>query len=723
MVKKIVISLVSISLICSGYLFSQNNGKISGSVKDIDTDEPLVSANVMIKGTYIGASTDTKGYFYIKKVPAGTCEVIVSIIGYRTETRSGIEVIEGATTEVNFEMKSEPIKMDKVTVTATRGNNLVTDVPVSTWIITDADLRRGTSQNIGEALQSAGGVYIKNYGDIAAQKTISIRGSTDSQVLVLLDGQRLNNSQNSTVDFSWIPVDDVQKIEIVKGGHSAVYGTNAVGGVVNIITKSPIHGQKFSSSIRSSIGPQATRIYSVNGSQEIGKLSYYISLKQVKGDGDYKFKDNLGVEKRLENNDLKSDNMFFKLNYNLFKNLNITLSTQHNEIKKGLPGSISYPNPNGRMNETINLHNLSFDGNILTRLHLRANAYYHRTDDRIDNPDPWTPFSRHKNQASGFELQNRYILNKTIALTYGYDYRHDKVSSTEVHGQERNTHGLYLQAESESRINYLPLINKISFIPAVRYDSYSDIGNEISPKLGLALSRIGSLTTSFRGNIGKSFRSPTFNDLYWPEDFWSAGNPDLKPEAGINYDAGTILEYTTDNFSTNLEFTYFTSNLEDLIIWAPRSDGKWTPQNVDESKTRGAETKIEFNLFDPLINFNVAHTYMLAKNNSDDSPDKGKFLIYRPKHKFDVGLGFEYHLLQLSLMYRYVDKSFTTSDNKESTPAYHVFDVSASAIPSIFGIEVLAKFDILNIFDKRFFVIDDYPMPGRQVRFTLGLQY
>ncbi len=330
-------------------LYAETEGEICGYVKAMNTGESLICANVVIEGTYLGAATDTRGFYCITKVPAGTFDVSATIVGYRSETKKRIIVSTGGRTEVHFELIEEPIKMDKVTITATRGYNLVTDVPVSTSIISSAELQQRTAQNVGEALESTGGVYIKSYGDVSAMKTISIRGSTDSQVLVLVDGQRLNNSQNSSVDFNTIPVELVEKIEVVKGGHSALYGANAVGGVVNIITKSAVHGKKFSGDLKTSFGSQGTQIYSVNGSQELGKFGYFLTFKHLQSDGNYTYEDAAGTEQELKNNDSQADHLFLKLNYNYMDNTSFSFSTQINRIEKGIHGTLSYPSLNRRM--------------------------------------------------------------------------------------------------------------------------------------------------------------------------------------------------------------------------------------------------------------------------------------------------------------------------------------------------------------------------------------
>jgi len=726
MSKRIAVVAIVLSFFLINTSFGQQKGTVSGFIKDSHTGTPLICANITIKGTFLGAASDIRGIYFIKNVPEGTHTVTVSILGYATESKDGIIVTGGQTTKVDFELKNQPIEMGKVTVTATRGNYLVTEVPVSTAIITNADFERTAAQTVGEVLESAGGVFIKDYGDIASMKTISMRGSTDNQVLVLIDGQRLNNAQNASVDFNNIPLDKVEKIEIVKGGNSALYGANAVGGVVNIISKSAIHGRPFAGNINTSFGSQGIQIYSVGASQDIGKIGYILSFKHLASDGDYEYEDATGVEQRLQNNDIKSNNVFLKVHHYLGNNAKLAFSTQYSKIEKGLYGSITYPTPKRRMDETISLNNLSFDGNFSPRLHLRANAYYHHTNDEIDDPENWDPsalFSRHKNNALGLELQNRFIVNKNILFTYGYDFRVDKLESTQIGDKDRNTHGLYLQGEFQKTISNSSLLDKVVLIPAVRYDDYSDIGSQTSPKFGIAVTRSGNILTTLRSNVGKSFRSPTFNDLYWPEDFWSVGNPDLKPETGFNYDAGLLLQYDQPDFSANFELTYFASNLEDLIIWAPIDAVKWSPQNVDKSETDGIETILRFDFFEQLLSLDFAHTYMSAINKSKNPGENGKDLIYRPKNKFDIGLGVNYKFMQLQLGYRFVDKTYTDSYNTSSLPSHEVYDLSVGVVPMISGLKLLAKLDVMNLTDENYNVMFDYPMPGRQVRFTVGLQY
>lgn len=723
MLNRLMGICLTLFILLPGFLISQTGGEISGFVTNTESGEPLLCANVLINGTTLGAATDTKGHFVIKKAPAGTYNVTVSILGYKTMTIENVQVSAGRTAEVNFNLFEQPIELDRVTVTALRGNNLVTDVPVSTDIITSAELEQQPAQNVGEALESVAGVYIKDYGDLSAMKTISIRGSTDSQVLVLIDGQRLNNSQNASVDFSNLPIDAVEKIEIVKGGHSALYGANAVGGVVNIITKSPVQGKPFSAGLNTTFGTAGTQIYSINGSQAIGKFSYFLSVKNMQSDGNYEYKTSTGETQKRENNDLKSDNAFIKLRYNPSRDSDLNISVQYNKSKKGVPGTLTYPWPTRRMDETANFNNISYNTNIFTRLKLTANAYYHKTDSKYYEPAGQVTHSRHQNMAYGFEFQNRFILSKNIILTYGYDFRNDKIKSTELNDQTRNTHSLYLQGELEKRFNGLPIFNKISFIPAVRYDDYSDFGGQASPKAGISISRTGANLASLRANVGKSFRSPTFNDLYWPADYWSVGNPNLKPETGMNYDAGTMLLYNFMGVNSEFEMTYFLNNLEDLIIWSQRSDQVWTPMNVDKSQSKGLETRLSLGFLKDLLNLNIAHTYMDAKNTSENSPNNGKYLIYRPKHKLDLGIGINYEFFKLNLLYRYVDKSFIHDDNSASLPAYRIFDFTVSALPKVFGLKALAKLDVMNVLNKYYTVVNDYPNPGRQIRFTVGLRY
>jgi outer membrane receptor for Fe3+-dicitrate len=271
-------------------LAMQEPGSLTGRVVSEGTRESIPSANVYFRGVHIGASTNAEGYYSIDHIPPGTYSIIVSAIGYTT-IYDEISIEAGERKTITFSLRPTVYHLNQVTVTATRERSLISEVPATVDIISARDLRVNNVQNIGEALQRVPGVSIRNYGGFGDMKTISIRGSSSGQVLILLDGQRLNNAQSGEVDLSTIPLEGVERIEVVRGSASAIYGADAVGGVINIITKSgSVEDTRIIESGGSLLGGSfGSYGVSLNGSYTGNKVFTIASYKHLASDGNYEY--------------------------------------------------------------------------------------------------------------------------------------------------------------------------------------------------------------------------------------------------------------------------------------------------------------------------------------------------------------------------------------------------------------------------------------------------
>ncbi|MBN2010389.1 TonB-dependent receptor [candidate division KSB1 bacterium] len=713
--RRMVVLVLATVFYVSG-TYAAETGTICGTVTDSLTGEPLHLANVQIESTNLGAATDSDGRFCIKDIPAGVVRLSVSAIGF-SKAATSFNLKADQSIEIEVEMVIKAIPMDEVSVTALRYPINISNSPAPTDILTAAEIRQSVAQNLGEALETVGGVQIKNYGYANAQKTVSIRGSADNQVLVLVDGQRFNNPQTGSMDFSWLPIDGIKRIEVVKGGNSALYGSDAIGGVVNIITSSPTQGKVFTGNLESTIGNWGSRTYLVSGFQDLGKLKLDYSFNNQKSDGNFKYQTSAGIDTAMINNDFKAENAFFKSNYSINQYSNLTFTTIYNRMRKGLPGPVSWPSAVARSNGTRNYYSVGYNQRVMSCMNINGNVYYHRTFESVDQPDSSPLNSRHLNKSFGLEIQDNLILASGIVLISGLELRNDRISSTSVHFRKRYTYSAYSQVILESQL--IPM-TKVSLIPAIRFDRYSDIGNKFSPKVGFAISSTNKNPLTLRANWGRVFRAPTFNDLYWPQDMFSVGNPILRPESGKTYDIGARYNIERKSFSTMFDISYFEQDMRDLIIWADRGDYVWTPQNIDKAKIRGIESSLDFSLFEKFITFGINHTYLDAKNAANNSLNYNNVLIYRPKQKFDFDFGMNYKLASFNLIYHYIDKRFTDEANLNTLPAHGIVDLTFSVQPMLGIHEMTVKADVLNMFDRDYVVMQDYPMPGRNYRLTLA---
>jgi len=329
----------------------------------------------------------------------------------------------------------------------------------------------------------------------------------------------------------------------------------------------------------------------------------------------------------------------------------------------------------------------------------------------------------------GASIQAFTDLNDLGLLSYGYEFRQDKLESSDlVNGLSvpfigdhiRKVNSFYFQDDWKYNIDH---IWQIKVVPAIRLDKYPEagIGSQFSPKVGFLLSHDNIWRGTIRGNVGRVYRAPTYNDLYWPEDSWTKGNPDLKPEQGTTYDFGFILQFAgAGNWS--IESTYFGSKLNDLILWASGSSGKWLPTNVSKADITGIESKIEWVGFDNILGLQFSYTYMNAKDNGNDPSTSGKYLIYRPKDKFDFILNINYGITSLNLYYNFVGKRFHDATNTIEMDSYRLINANIGVTPDLFGTKCNLRFEINNIADKEIQATQGSPLPGRQIRFSLGIR-
>ncbi|MGD8780596.1 MAG: TonB-dependent receptor [Ignavibacteria bacterium] len=726
--SKIVYMILILGLISQ--VHAQNFGTISGTVKDLETGESIFGANIYLKGTHMGSASDVEGKYVIEHVPAGKWVLVCSIITY-TKIEQEITIEESANLNVDFSLKEDELKFSDVVVTATRNMELVTSIPVATEVLNSKKIEESNAKDVGEALKSVGALLVKSYGGLGSLESVSLRGSTNAQVLILIDGQRLNNAQDGSVDLSSIPLDAVEKIEVVKGGNSAMYGSDAVGGVINIITKSMARKNKLDFSLNGMYGTYNTQAYDVSVGQGIKNFDYFVSYSRTQTDGDYEYTDNTGSKTKWKNSDTKADNIFVKGGYLFEDQSRLSAFYKYRKSDNGSPGSIDYPNYSARSKVDNNHISLSYEGLSLGPFAFNFNTYWMKRDHHYNNPESYLGLEEniYNSRALGVLVQAFTDLNKFGLLSYGYEFRQDKlecdnlvngVAQPFIGNHQHNINSVYFQNDWKHDFDH---VWKLTVVPAIRLDNYPEegVGSQFSPKVGLTFSHDKIWRGSVRGNVGRVYRAPTYEDLYWPEDSWTVGNPDLKPEKGVTYDLGFIVQFAGLG-SWSIESTYFGSKLDNLILWASGASGKWMPTNVAKANIYGIESKIAWRGFDDFAEIQASYTNMSAKDDSDDPATSGKYLIYRPKNKFDLTLNLNYEIASLNFYYNYVGKRFHDSGNTIEMDSYSLINANIGIEPKLFGINCNMKLELNNLGDKEIQATQGSPLPGREIRFSLGLK-
>lgn len=586
---------------------------------------------------------------------------------------------------VSIAHAEDNVKLKEVVVTATRVQESIEDVAQDVTVITKKEIESGSYQNVPDVIKGSVGLNLFEYGNRGSAPSVSLRGSTSEQVLILVDGKRLNRPNSGVFDLNTlnIPLENIERIEILRGASSALYGADAMGGVINIITKIP---DKQITKIGTSYGRFSTKNLNASSSGKIKKTGYYVSLTKESSEG---FRDN---------SDYHWDAASTKFTYDFSKDINAALNFDYSQRESGVPGTLTYPSPSARQKDDNILFGTSFKmKNTALKLYSHNSKMYYL--------NPGSEENTHRNKVNGLDLQHSLSIGKSNLLTGGIELLSEKLnsqdhitSSSSIGKRSRTRKGLFLQNESV-------ITEYATFTLGARYD---DIASEerLSPKSSILFKLPYQINVSF--SVGKGFRVPTMNELYWPDTGWAVGNPNLKSEKSTEYEM-ILQKFFSD--TGRIKFAAFKKDAKDLIEWQEISPWRWSPVNVSRAEIKGFETEGKLHLKE--ADFGLGYTFIDPEDLST-----GKKIRYKTRHQLK-GTVAVYPLKDTtaSLEGRYVS-NYVVRDGDPR--CYFVLDGKLSRkiklIDNVDGeIFIIGK----NILNRKYQTVKDYPMPP--VQYTAGM--
>ena len=611
-----------------------------------------------------------------------------------------------------------------VTVTATRIPQPVSTAPADVTVITAAEIRASGAQTVAGAIKNVADVSVTTYGTNSPDSTVSVRGSTSSQVLVMVDGVPMNDPLTGSVDLSTIPVDNVARIEIVRAGASALYGTAAIGGVINIITKRstkpsltasiengsylPGPYQGGSGATQSTLGPDYSNLVdtqraslSANGS--IGSLGLRAAGSFVRAQNGYRYLDPNSQTRELQNADLLGGNGSLGLSLPL---LSGTLSADayalyHASGVPGVPGTPSEPFPylTPKARETQSLYRgvLRYStphlGSDLLSLDLTAYA----TQSEVTYVDPGAATNDdHTDSVFGAQVQQNASLSDLLTLVYGSSFSYERAVDTEAGRPHRIVAGAFVEPVLS--------IGPLSLYPAVRYDYYSDYApGSLSFILGASY-QLGP-KVALKANLSRSYRAPDFNDLYYQSTYF-VGNPNLSPETAWTADLGVQvhagpLSYTLSGFARYAQ---------DQIVDLPEAGNPFVYRalNYGLALFPGVDQEAKLDLGDHL-SLDVSYTFLFsfALFGGLTLQDNVRMPM-TPVHTVTGRLAYKRGPLSGSLAGRYESLQYLDTTETSSLPGFLVVDaIVRYAVDRRFSLYLAAD----NLFDAQYQVVAGYPMP------------
>lgn len=584
-------------------------------------------------------------------------------------------------------------ELEKIVITSSRVEESYENAMRKVDVITSNDIESLSASDLAEVLTKITSMNISSYGGLGATKSIRMRGSTASQVLVLIDGRPINNPRDGEADLSNIPLDNIERIEILHGPASSLYGSQAMGGTINIITKKPPK-EKQKTELATSFGTFRTYTEKLLYGGNLSNFGYLITGQYESSEG---FRDN---------SEFNTKDFNTKFEYELNDQNNLSLNFGFYKARLGTPGTISSPDNDDKQNSLKNFVDLNwnFKPDDTTQFSVKIYNNYDRLE-FIENTAGSAfdvAFSKaiHATKVRGLDfLFNKQLFEKYQLIT-GFNLVKNMNNSTSSAKHKYTVRAGYVE-------NQLNLSKRLKVNLGARVDDYSNFGTEFNPSAGFLY--VFRKQFKLRGLISRSFRAPTFNDLYWPDEGWAKGNPNVKPEKGITAELGIE---TQVNKYLQTGITYYRNDYNGLINWAPDAAGVWQPSNIDSAVIDGIEWENKIFVINNL-EIDLGYTFLNAKNDETHN-----YLIYQPKHKLDFSLKYKnINGILFELRGQLTDKRFHDSANTIKVERFLTLSLNASKKFSS-GFTYFISID--NLLNKEYQIIRDYPMPG--FSFTSGIK-
>ena len=570
----------------------------------------------------------------------------------------------------------------------------------------DGELAKGKftgmdSYSRHSSLQRIPGSLIKSYGGMAGITNVSMDGGQPIHTKIVLNGIDLTNPQNGQTDLSDIPNELMQQLYLGRSPN-LYFGSGSFDGVVHI---RPMINRSFLKLGAGSFGYQSG---SAGYNWTLPRTKVHVQYGKNMSSGDYPITQGDSTITRRNNN--------FSQNFFLGQ---LHFQTNHQQLLKGLvfssnqdrgvAGNLSWPSPKAHRENKINLIGLQYV--YLTRRgHVRLHSYQRFSDEHYQDPDLGIN-SYHQVNVSGVTINGQQNFNDYLELNGIIDLKRESIESTDMGNQIRTTMASGIQAA-------VRFISWLQIQPGYRIDMLGDFqGKTYDLTSSMNSSILGKLTLS----LGTGFHAPTFNDLYWPADSYSEGNPDLK----IERNQYQIIRWE-NNFrsKTNFSIEYRKRHSHNLITWSADENYIWKPQNIDESERKNMimSVSIPTRFAGLSISGHVTHTKAIDMNTR-------KTLQYVPESSANILIDYTRENFALEFQGQYTGKRTYQGYNKIWEPVdltlnrFIDVNIGLHCIFPLGAQQLTVHFIIQNVLDQNTAFFPDYPEPGRRIKLGIELGF
>ena len=620
--------------------------------------------------------------------------------------------------------QSNPQKLAPVVVTATRIEQPISDIGTTVSVVEQSQIQSQQIQSVGTALEQVPGVTVMQAGSPGTVTDVMIRGASSAQTLIMIDGVEVNTGSTGAFDISNLTTDNLDRIEVLRGAGGALYGSQAIGGVVNMITEQGEGTPKLS--LLSEGGNRATQRQVLTTSGSLGNLDFSGALSYFSTTGFQHINDN-------------SDNLAgnFRLDYHVDDKTTVRGFGRYYRSNVSLVDLTNFEgiqNPVAHQRGEFMLFNLEIERRITDQLTARASAFFVRNEIRLNFP-PYpgntgfevSEVDRIPEEARGALGEATYAWCEGWRSLVGFDFKDRWLrESSDLIFTSPPPEQTFLTARRQEYAGYVEqegsLLNgRLLGTAGVRVDGNSNFGTEVSSSWSIA-APIKEIGTTFRGSYSEGFRAPSFDELFFPQ----FGNPNLSPEISSEYDGGF-----TKTFGEMFSFTatYFSRRVHNLIVTVPVPVSKMFPfgseaGNAGRVDTQGVELVPSFG---PLYGFTLSGGFTVLDETHVGArplrvPKRSAFGLAQYEHR---ELFLPRDRIVLSLAYTFVGDrdDITPQGTIRNHVGYHRFDATATYDArmrwnAVSNEEIFAR--VSNLFDRNYQAEFGFPSPP--INFLAGIK-
>ncbi|MBE9504952.1 MAG: TonB-dependent receptor, partial [Proteobacteria bacterium] len=521
----------------------------------------------------------------------------------------------------SFALGAEEVEIGQVVVTATRTEAAIKSIPSSVTVITANEIEKQQVRYVNEVLREVPGLDVVQSGGPGRNTSIFIRGSNSGHLLVMIDGVQVNSPTTGSYDFANLTVDNIERIEVVRGPQSTLYGSDAMAGVINIITKKGTGKPAFT--IKAEGGSYDTKKGNVAVRGGNKKLDYSLAFSMIDSDG---FSAASEANGNTEEDGYENKTLSAKMGYQISENINVGLTARRFDAEAEIDGGssglgVDDPNYTMETDSTTIAAKLKHTVGEMWDHTIKASLTTEKFKLVEGDPDPFNWYNSNiDTKIKTLDWQNNfYLLDEAHTITVGAEYeKAEAENESAALDHSVSNKAIYLQDKISA------IDSKLNLLAGMRYDDHKKFGSETTYKVAVSY-LIDKTGTTLRSSYGKAFKAPTLNDLYYNNPAVGRGNPNLEPEKSKGYDLG--IEQELIDKHVIFSATYFKNDFKNLIEWVEYAPWLYEPQNVAEANTKGWEFDLEVKAVENLI---IGASF--TRTDTEDEAKKRQ-LIRRPEKK------------------------------------------------------------------------------------------